>query len=469
MTYNFKIQVERFQYGVGQGCFHIQELTFLAQNSPIQDKFFRFVYDCGGDTSQETLDWCIDHATGSDSKSKYVINAFFISHFEYDHINGLSKLANSDNIKINRIYAPYIGIKNVCHILGQIYLSSTGDYEDFLKVVIGLSKNESIFGIPVTLIQPSDEQSTFDSVNENDPDRDIDIFEDTLRKDSENEVIKSGVYKFKLGKVDIWELVHWSYNQDSDKNISEILMKTLSELSFIKTDPKVTSYTLEDSKTAFEVFVEKNTAEYILFCFDQNRRSIVNAYKKALANANISPSNQHNAVSLCLYSGPSDNLGNHYSIETNYSNNLTQTLTQILFNNPRIINWEWLHHDYPGVEYLSYAFPYHSWMGTGDALLGNKKIFTEFNTYFGDRIDRYNTILVPHHGAGAETSNNFTPKLLSNPFINCVISHGTKNRYRHPHKNVIKQILARNGFLISVTESNPLGLIEYLEYHCLLN
>lgn len=152
--------------------------------------------------------------------------------------------------------------------------------------------------------------------------------------------------------------------------------------------------------------------------------------------------NIHNVASLCLYSGPIRSrayLQNSSSWAYPWSH--------------RKISEYWLGHKGG------------SWIATGDAMLGILDIWNHFFGHFGvDRIDACSTVLIPHHGADAATSHNFTDQLIREN-QNCVISAGANNSYQHPHRNVVQAILKKPAALQLVTETDPMGFAEYLAFY----
>ncbi len=72
-----KLEVERTQYGVGQGNFHVQRITvagqvrtnYLGADDEKVRLPFDFVYDCGSNQSElsTSLSWAIKHYSAQEN------------------------------------------------------------------------------------------------------------------------------------------------------------------------------------------------------------------------------------------------------------------------------------------------------------------------------------------------------------------------------------------------------------------
>ena len=152
----------------------------------------------------------------------------------------------------------------------------------------------------------------------------------------------------------------------------------------------------------------------------------------------------HNVASLCLYSGP-----------VPPSRRLKQ-----YSHWPYPLN-EWWIEEFC-YQYLQYRCG--AWLATGDAMLKRPAIWSDFEAHFTKaRLDACLTVQIPHHGADAKGSDNYNTELIR-PYQNCVISAGAKNKYKHPHKNVVNDILAKPAILHLVNENNHIGFVEFLKF-----
>lgn len=440
-----KVNVSRQQYGVGQGCFHVQELVFedVTKTSPMLT--YRFIYDCGASIFQKekTLDWCIHHATAGSTPLD--IDAVYLSHFEADHVNGLKKLCQSATVR--RIYAPHITVDQVLHIIAQQLADGvrwTTEYRDFVSTVLAVARGEDIYGVPVTLITSvgsPPEQNSEGSTGEIDTTT-IEVVSSQERSVPHSMPIRfllSGSVGTSQSKFDKWELVHWCYAAESTL--------TAAILEKIK---NVTGYSTKGMPGLRAKAKAAHVAQTLVW-FQKNHKEIARAYRAAMKSFNSErkkksppkpeiPDN-HNVASLCLYSGPTGNTQvEHYSHSSSYAVDL-----------------------YPFPLWERRRWKNMSWIATGDAMLGQLDIWDSFKKHFGkDRIKGCATVLIPHHGADAKTSQNFTPELIGCG-QNCVISAGAKNPYHHPHRNVVSAILDACSSVHLVTETHPQGFLERLK------
>lgn len=122
MTSKFKL------CNAGQGLFYIGEINLSNR------KTFKFIYDCGGNNISGAIS---QHITKGE-----VIDMLVISHFDDDHINGLSDLFNKVS-KIKRIFIPYYkGIENYLLLMSYIY--GNGATFDKVDEIILVNSSEGV-------------------------------------------------------------------------------------------------------------------------------------------------------------------------------------------------------------------------------------------------------------------------------------------------------------------------------------
>ena len=144
-----QIEVNRQQYGVGQGCFHFQEISIQALAQPAKALKYKFVYDCGG--YKTALVPALDDAFRG--AAKVGINAVYISHFEFDHVNGLAELCQRANVA--RIYAPHIDEHSAVHLLAQQAAGGaawSAEYRAYVAATLTVVRGEDLYGVAVTRI-----------------------------------------------------------------------------------------------------------------------------------------------------------------------------------------------------------------------------------------------------------------------------------------------------------------------------
>jgi beta-lactamase superfamily II metal-dependent hydrolase len=457
---DLKINVSRQQYGVGQGCFHVQELVFEDTSNLTPMLTYRFVYDCGASVFQteKTLGWCVEHATAG--STRLGIDAVYLSHFEADHVNGLQKLCQSANVK--RIYAPHITVDQAIHIIAQQLAGSvqlTTEYRTFVSTVLAVARGEDIYGVPVTLITSVGEPPEQSAGQTSDGNFDSASIQVTSPESKElSHSLLTGFSLTNVGagsspKIDIWELVHWCYS--SNKALTDTILKEISN--------SVVGYS-KDGKPGICANAKAAQVAQTLTWFQKNHKEISRAYTAAMKSFNREHKpeppipNNHNVASLCLYSGP---INSNARIE-NYSHSGGHTKCRFVcpFCEREVGK---IRCQRPCPFYERENWKNMSWIATGDAMLKIPDIWTSFEKHFGkNRIKQCSTVLIPHHGADAKTSQNFNADLIRQG-QNCVISAGAKNPYHHPHRNVVSAILDVSANVQLVTETNPQGFLERLE------
>lgn len=98
-----EISVERYHYPVGQGTFSAQIIRGLG------DSKYVCVYDCGSVSGADGIPVYVDglcKKLNPNSKDKAKIDLLVISHLDRDHVNGVSKLIESFDVK--KIVIPYM-------------------------------------------------------------------------------------------------------------------------------------------------------------------------------------------------------------------------------------------------------------------------------------------------------------------------------------------------------------------------
>lgn len=439
-----KVHVYRHQYGVGQGCFHAQELTFGEADQ--RQHIYRFVYDCGSSTSADSLKWSIDHfEKGTNDK---VVHAAYLSHFENDHINGLESLCNK--LDVHRIYAPHIDPGKVLHIIAQQLSGGAAwstQYERFVANVLTVASGGPLFGVPVTLVtggpQPQVDEAPRSNTDIGPGTYMVNLPTGSTVSHSTRVTvsISTGAGKAAVPKI-IWEIVPWYYGADDHLTLLIVFfMATLTGYDTLLAPGLEQNATPQQVKAAI-VWMKANRAgiaDVYDFAMDE-----FNAYRSILGLLAFPPN--HNVASLCIYSGPTQKT----AAPSSYQTFPAVSHPRCLFCGP--------------YDYCHYREHAGAWIATGDALLKVPDIWSEFEAHFStSRLDRCSTVLIPHHGADAGSSDNYNEALIRSG-QNCVISAGIRNGYRHPHRNVIQNILTKPAYLQLVTESQTMGFVEHLDF-----
>lgn len=480
-----EVVVDRIQYGVGQGGFHCQQVAVHSDAPDIDIEPYRFVYDCGSDTGPvlssrtKPLEWAVRHYAGrsrvDSAKPKLVVNSLYLSHFQKDHIDGALLLAKWTDVK--EIVIPHITREQVAHLFAQqissgSFGSSGTGAERYLGVLQRAANGDGpiIGNVPTTRVPPStgdgdDGPPNQQPLPEPEPNSGDDEEEGQERRNVGDtnwagkpinwKQLEAGQYELasptsaglrwnhqssrllelrvKSGAAgpslkNLWELRVWSYAQSLvlSKAIADELKK-LESSPGVPALPKLLGGLVDGSEIAWAI---------------GNRIKIQNAYKRALKAHGVKDARDHNVVSLCLHSGPVDPPQGGYQ---------------------HLSGRSW----YPPESYSHFIGSAKSWIGTGDALLSGEDAWNEFKAHFThgkNRLEDWQTVVVPHHGSGA--GGNFNDELFKRNRTNAVISAGAFNKYGHPASDILSRIMDSGAQPILVTEFNRPGFIERIKYEC---
>lgn len=447
------IIVDRHQYGIGQGCFHAQRIAI--KNGIEGENEYRFVYDVGVEGGTDKyLQWGIRHLAGTDdpTKKSLYIDTVFLSHFHGDHISGLEALVDLTNV--GEIVIPYLPKELVLCIVAEgidrgTITEASNDTIAMLKIIEAAAGGGDILGVKTTRVYPG-RRDNDNGGNTNDGGEDT-----GGEANRENTTAQSAQYQSSerfikptqapqawsdetsrhLGiadaagnplLADFWEFRVWSYCQKS--SVSTAVHAELSALTWL---PKpgcpltnLLSGVIDKAEIAWAV---------------KNKKQIQDAYTAGLKAAGVPSVSNHNIVSLCLYSGPKNLPDSAY------------------WHSSHAYSWKW-HWNYHNKK------NHPSWLGTGDACLGDSGIWKEFEDHFQtDRLQSSGTILMPHHGSGR--GNNHNEKLLNEHTTLAIFSAGATNQWQHPNREVLESVDDCYCSAVTVTEFARPGFFERLELH----
>ena len=119
------IRLERTIWPVGHGAFYTEQFK------DGDNVLFTAVYDCGS-YQKRTLRHCIDEFVQNSGAKQ--INALFISHFHFDHVNALDYLLSK--IYVENLFIPQLTDDYILSILGTCtYIRAAGDQIAALDVL----------------------------------------------------------------------------------------------------------------------------------------------------------------------------------------------------------------------------------------------------------------------------------------------------------------------------------------------
>lgn len=415
-----EIECVRFQHPVGQGGFH--SATIWVDSKPILD----YVYDCGAAMpgSGKVLPKALRYAIRRYSPVSGEVQALFVSHFDQDHVLGLLELVEKLKGKVKRIFLPYIDPPMAWALLIQSQaMKEESLSQAYLEAVQTVADGGGLAGIPTIRIQPEGDQSENDQLN-----RDIQRLDDNSLQQSAN---ISHQIDFGFGTAQevrtAWRIRSWVYlYKDLKDSIRAAIEKEFEN----------------DLPDGWSTGVP-NPISLAAWLDSDRRKRIKAAYKSALHAAGIHGANDHNLVSMCLYSGPVLHSSNHAYMR----------LSEFLGCCP-LIHWREPGRYLRGLEYRTDAG---GWLGTGDAPLKRSAVWNSFDRHFNVSRLSAETIVLPHHGS----RHNFHRGLVQYA-RRSVVSHGSRNAYGHPHCEVEAELLRAGVPLHLVSEVSPTGFGEFV-------
>lgn len=390
-NYNM-VELTRVLHPVGQGGFYTETL----KNA--QGKEFNVVYDCGGNGQR----FMANYLRKCFPQSK-TIDLAFISHFHYDHINGLISLLKNNNVRhlIIPQLTPDVFLESVLYNSFN-YGSYNNNINGFLHDIYG---QENYGTTPITQIIPNTDDNRV--IVEEFPFRETDNLSDipfiTSYNGKRREIIKempSGTV-FSVGK---W--LYIPFNPSVPKN------HPLQEGFYDYLKNKLNGGNDFDVLSDLGIIIQKNL------------KKCAKLYKEFFKSGN-----NHNAYSMALFSGMRNPQHHCYMI-----NNVCDC--RCCGNRECLRNPDFLY--------------------TGDFEPGNNVHMMKH--FYGSLYDTVKAIQVPHHGS----CNNFSPDLYAGKCVG-YISAGENNRFNHPDKETLLNILACGCVPVVVSDNDSTIVINKYE------
>lgn len=397
---------------VGQGLFVSGQLAKNPLNSPT----FSWVYDCGTSSIRSLITWEVDrlveHTEPFQQTARPSLDLVTLSHFDQDHINGLTTLLSKFTIKV--LLLPYIplaqrlllafsaGVDSQSAVI-ELYL----DPVQFIRTIEGADGIGQFIMVPPSSEAPGTEGGG-EPLGEGGGDATYELGRD---QSVEPEPASQTNVKWlkQNGRITygaVWEFV--PYN-----------------------DHKVTR---RDAPNFEKAVVEQ--AENLKLASDEPQRKAALAELRKLYDKEFGKSSaQRNVISLFLYGGPIGKvrISDHW---------------------PHCeFCWHWDHH------------PHHRRMRhsqsnrcgillTGDGSLDTPARLDALVNYLtpNDRLAKVSSFQVMHHGSAGSWHSGVAAAISPDHSVFC--SNPADKRYRHPHRDVVQdficygpqQVDCRRGF-----------------------
>lgn len=416
-----EIVLKRTLHPVGQGGFYTEQIV-VADPQFKDSKLYTIVYDCGSQAKRK-INSEIQRTFPKDT----LIDALFISHFDNDHINGLSVLRNK-GVKVRYLILPLL--TNTQKTLAFLSIGLMSFDVNSIKTHLGIDAETVIFvATPSALSngnlnispnpnQPPNTKPQKPNINIGESQKGVtEIIVESGTALSINTSIK-WIYKpFNLCDDSLYEKL--LEKLDSDKQLKEKLTQIAEDSMVIK-----------NIKDKFEI---------------QDQNKLRDIYNEITGG-------HKNKSSMVVYSGP----------EEIQKRNFSRFIP--------IIKKGWFH----SFLFSSYKNQLRKAVGviyTGDLdlnaiiSLGPDKPNIAVCDYLSQKLQDYSeiigTIQVPHHGS----RHNFNPSIIQN-FPNAYIyfcSYGINNTYHHPYAGIRITLMAKMRILLEITEEKDSEFIQLIE------
>jgi len=418
VTFNFHFRP------VGQGLFYTGEIQ-LHKPSGVHD--YRFVYDCGSD-KKELAERAVDqyvHELKSSINATPSIDMLILSHLDKDHVNGIDSLLN--RVQVKMVFLPYLTpVQRLIVALRHPnaapwyyeFLATPTQYfidRDVHKVVLigGSRRRGSERGFDE---DPSLQRGDFPEgewprilLEEEDSNKQQNV----IREEELKNLVSSGKVSIRShwGKVMLFEMWEFNIFTQSFPSEKEKLFSGCVSNSFGQNQINI--------KSLIKKMRNKWTREKIKGCYKYLDKDI-------------------NTASMVVLHAPKGNYRVYAKLHACY---LISPFSSLLLG--------------------TVHFPKNSQkfgqLLTGDVNLKHSR--EEIITRFGKRFPEAVLVQVPHHGSKRSwdfCSRDFHERLRPDYWV---IPAGLRNRYRHPHKEVVLDLFQRGGAVLWANERNEVILI----------
>lgn len=428
---NKVISVIRTIHPVGQGAFYTEEFFDIDHN-----RVHTVVFDCGSKTKIGRSN-CINKVVSGAFVKRQIIDILFISHFDTDHVNGISELLKHGR-HINFVVLPqlegmewFYTIEAACYSDENLRTTAIRVYN--LRPIL---ENAGAHVLQVRPISSNELERALDNHTKA-PDGDNPEY----MNDNENGNGIPGIDEIGDGKgmIDsgtvfgmvanprwIYVPVNFTYGRDI-----EVLRN------------KIQAILTADGKYHGK-FIENLTSAELCDFIERNRKAINDVYDAVFPSTNAS--------SLCVYSGMNKSLDSKRSEIF-----ITTPLYCIIDMWDEPYYWD---DDIDGCLY------------TGDSVMTKGKSIAKLQFVFNSISrwkDRLGTFQLPHHGSKENLGKDSLDFLFdtNNPQCHCPLhsfaSFGSTNNYGHPSDSLISLLSTYPAYFISVTEVKHTALRQRID------
>ncbi len=373
----------------------------------------RWVFDCGSSSKQSMLDAAIEtytsSLTGTATAAKAHVDLVFLSHFDSDHVNGLTRLLRK--ITVGTLVLPFVPLWRRL----EIAITTSGakganlfrfciNPVQFILGVEGASVRRIVFVLPgsqdgdavepIARSVPPEDRPHRESVSIRREDLEVEQEDFGARADGSGPIVEWLRPGGRLCVEPLWEFLPYN-DEDLAKQVHPAF---IAAVAVIKDDILAPGADLEDWRQALRCCYDK--------LFGPTSRA-------------------RNAVSLFLWAGP---LGTWDRLNA--------------LGPPPQSAWApggaW-GAEGPGVVY------------TGDGYLDNSTRLADLTTHLGGRSNRIGVIQVMHHGSRHNWHSGVATRLK--PKVSVYSSNPKHGRFDHPHPLVQADFSAHGPFQVDAANA----------------
>lgn len=461
----------------GQGFFYSGVISFELDSGT--KKIFRFVFDCGSNSQQRFCRDEIDNFKEIDFPEDEPLDLLIISHFDADHVNQLRYLLEGRTVK--RIIMPFL------------------NFSERLFLTLGYLRN--------TPITPNDSDGRFALSVMIDP---INTLREFLSANGDFLLFQSGQSPFEpqsdaevsSPEINAESLFDFSFGiNPAEINIEDIQIFRISDPSIVRTllDVSKGQLKIENVPIMEFLFYRKTIGPNESFFYDNVFHGFKEMFHRLFRNPDFPSTEEINNILIKYLTAArvrtlfrdAYNITPGLTIALRDISNLNTTSINLLcVNNHKSYRflYDWIdhgrffvkirklqkfdgreiitlpiHREYQPYIYDWYFYDDDPWdnlnhvifpnsLLTADSFLLNDQDVDAFYTKYQNYWRRYWLFQIPHHGSKYNIDDNLLSRIPH--YVSCFINYGTKNRHKHPDREVIQAITITNhaNNLIPVNE-----------------
>lgn len=428
-------QVQMSQWGVGHGGFHSQIIAFQKLKRPNAERIgdpetFSLIYDCGsgrGRVARKSFVKAVTRMLNSFPVSQSV-DLLVISHFDADHINGLSHLAaelrsRTPVVEVKKVWAPILSKIEALYLIAQS--ADTGEASADLAAFLNDPESaltEFFPGAEIDFIPYGSEPVPLEQMRNEESDRDAQQ--------------TGGPTPISLVNADDSGAVILSADPAEGREVLWEFRPYATESALVGANSVATAV----AKLLKKPVGQCSVSDMLNLARDKTLLGKFHAAVRAHHSSNATAGRKYpptgaNLSSLCVYSGPA-------------------------------FPYDWCAYrgGWDQIDADREAIPFApSWLGTGDASLAKQVFVDEMaNRFTQSRLDRVGIASAPHHGSYLDSDAPLWDALPNVRMVTIEADNnvGYNGGHRHPHSQVLTELSSRGIQIKFATQNNDFRWLD---------